>query len=111
VIAGRRVLVVAAADLSHVGPAFGGQPVDLLGRARLQAADEMVIERVCAGDASGFFELIRRNGDRNNICGLPPIYLTLRLLNSARGMLVAYARCPADEQSTSWVTIGGILLS
>ncbi len=111
VIAGRRVLVVAAADLSHVGPAFGGQPIDLLGRARLQAADEMVIERVCAGDASGFLELIRRDGDRNNICGLPPIYLTLRLLNPTQGKSIAYARCPADEQGTSWVTIGGILLS
>ncbi|MCX7681111.1 MAG: AmmeMemoRadiSam system protein B [Anaerolineae bacterium] len=109
--AGRRVLVVAAADLAHVGPAFGGPPVDLVGRARLQAADERLIERICAGDAAGFFELIQRDGDRNNICGLPPIYLTLRLLGPVQGKVVAYARCPADEQGTSWVTIGGILLS
>lgn len=110
VIRGRQALVVAAADLAHVGPAFGGQPVDLIGRARLQAADEGLIERICAGDASGFFELIKRDGDRNNICGLPPIYLALRLLSPVQGKVVAYARCPADENGTSWVTIGGVLL-
>ena len=107
--AGRRVLVVASADLSHVGPAFGGQPLDLVGRARLQAADEALIERMCAGDAEGFFTAIKRDGDRRNVCGLPPIYLALRMLSPVQGEPVAYDRCPADANGTSLVSICGIL--
>jgi AmmeMemoRadiSam system protein B len=108
---GREVLVVAAADLAHVGPAFGGAPVDMAGRARLQAADDQIIERTCAGDAEGFFQAIKSRGDRYNVCGLPPIYLALRALAPVSGELVAYDRCPADERGTSLVTICGVALA
>jgi len=106
---GRRVLVVAAGDLSHVGPAFGGPPQDWVGRARLQTADDALVERICAGDAQGFFETIKRGEDRSNVCGLPPIYLALRMLGPVQGEQVAYDRCPADEKGTSLVSICGIL--
>ncbi|RLC64395.1 MAG: AmmeMemoRadiSam system protein B [Chloroflexi bacterium] len=108
-LVGRRAIVVAAADLSHVGPAFGGRPVDMMGRAQLQAADEELIERICAGDAQGFFAAIKREEDRRNVCGLPPIYLTMRLLNPIQGEHVAYERCPADQNGTSWVSVCGVL--
>ncbi len=107
----RRTIVVAAADLAHVGPAFGGQPLDLVGRARLKAADDEIIARMCAGDAQGFFAAIKRERDRNSVCGLPPIYLTLRVLSPAQGMQVAYDRCPADQNGTSLVSICGILFA
>lgn len=109
-MAGRRALVVAAADLSHVGPAFGGPPQGLVERARLQAADEELVEQVCAGDAAGFHEAIKGAGDRYNVCGLPPIYLALRLLTPVQGESVAYDRCPADAQGTSWVSTCGVVL-
>jgi len=107
--AGRRVIVVAAGDLAHVGPAFGGQPLGLVERARLQAADDELIERICAGDARGFFAAIKREGDRRNVCGLPPIYLALRMLSPVQGERVTYNRCPADQNSTSFVSVCGIL--
>jgi len=105
----RQVIVVAAADLSHVGPAFGGKALDIMGRARLQAADDKLIEQVCAGDAEEFFAAIKREGDRRNVCGLPPIYLTLRMLSPVQGERVAYARCPADQSDTSLVSVCGIV--
>ena len=108
-MAGRRVVVVVAGDLSHVGPAFGGQPLDLVGRARLQAADDELIERICAGDDSGFFTAIKREGDRRNVCGLPPIYLALRMLSPVQGERVAYDRCPADQNGTSFVSVCGVV--
>jgi AmmeMemoRadiSam system protein B len=107
--AGRRVLVVASADLSHVGPAFGGVAQGLVERARLRAADDELIERMCAGDAQGLFTAIRRDGDRRNVCGLPPIYVALRMLSPVLGEPVAYDRCPADANGTSLVSICGIL--
>ena len=108
---GRRTLVVAAADLAHVGPAFGGYPLDLTGRGRLKAADDALIERVCAGDARGFLDEIQRVDDRNNVCGVPPIYLALRMLYPVEGELVAYDRCPADGQGTSFVSVCGIVFN
>jgi AmmeMemoRadiSam system protein B len=111
VTAGRRALVVAAADLAHVGPAFDGAPVDLVARAQLQTADDELIEQMCAGDAEGFLQTIGRVEDRNNVCGLPPIYVALRALSPTQGERVAYERCPADQNGTSLVSICGILLA
>ena len=107
---GRRALFVASADLAHVGPAFGGAPLDFAGRARLQAADDEIIEIACAGDAEGFFQAIKSTGGRYNVCGLAPIYLTLRLLAPTSGERVAYDRCPADDRGTSLVSICGVVL-
>ena len=110
-MAGRRCLVVAAADLAHVGPAFG-QPygLDFVARAQLRQADEQLLETVYGGDPAAFFARIQQEGDRRNICGLPPIYLTLRLLGQTRGRAAGYAQCPADPQGRSFVTIAGVVL-
>jgi AmmeMemoRadiSam system protein B len=111
VAAGRRVVVVAAADLAHVGPAFNDPfPIDHVRYAQLQAADEILIQTLVDADADAFFRTIAAEGDRRNVCGLPPIYLTLRFLNGyARGELTGYERCPADAQHTSFVSVCGVV--
>jgi hypothetical protein len=111
-IAGQRVVIVAAADLAHIGPAFGGSfPIDRIRYEQLQVADEILIETITDGDAAAFFHTIAAEGDRRNICGLPPIYLTLRLLgDNVRGKLTGYDRCPADEEDTSFVSVCGVVL-
>jgi len=105
----RDALVVSAADLAHVGPAFGGRPVDLVARAQLEINDREIIGRACAGDAPGFFGALQRTRNVHNVCGLPPIYLALRLLEPVTGLQMAYERCPADEVGTSFVTVCGVL--
>ena len=107
--AGRRTLVVAAGDLSHVGPAFGGAPVEMAGRSRLKESDDELIDRMCSGDARGFFDSIKRVEDRNNVCGVSPIYLALRMLGDVQGERVSYDRCPADEYDTSFVSVCGVV--
>jgi AmmeMemoRadiSam system protein B len=108
-VRGRQTVVIAAADLAHIGPAFGGYPVDLAGRARLEESDAELIDRICAGDSEGFLGAITRVGDRNNVCGVSPIYLALRTLAGTPGRSVAYDRCPADDQGTSFVSVCGIV--
>jgi hypothetical protein len=93
-----------------VGPAFGGVPQGPQEQAQLQAADEKITERICAGDAGGFFEAIKKDEDQYNVCGLPPTYIALHLLEQSQGVQVAYAHCPADEDGTSFVSICGTLL-
>ena len=107
---GRNAIVVAAGDLSHVGPAFGGPPVDFAGRAQLMESDRELIDCICAGDAPAFLSAITRVEDRNNVCGVSPIYLALKTLGECHGENLAYDRCPADEEGTSLVSICGTLL-
>lgn len=110
---GRNVVVIASGDLAHVGPAFGGEPLDAAARAAVTAADQQLIRQMAAGHADGFFESIRQVRDRNNVCGVAPIYLTLQLLQrlggAVAGEAAGYASCPADDRNTSTVTVGGML--
>ncbi len=107
---GGRTLVVAAADLAHMGPAFGDpQPMGSVERASLSAADAEMLAIVGRGDAEGFLDLLAGERDRRRICGLPPIYLTLKLLGQVVGEKVAYSVCPAPNGSV--VSVTGMLLS
>jgi hypothetical protein len=106
---GRQVLVVASGDLAHVGPAFGGAKMDAAGRARIQAADDELMQQMAAGSAGGFFAAIQREQDQNNVCGVSPFYLMLRLLGDVEGRVVAYDQCPADQRNTSLVSVCGMV--
>lgn len=108
-MAGKRALVVASGDLAHVGPAFGGAPLDGAARRVLRQADEALIAAMRAGDAGQFFGAIRQVQNANNVCGVAPIYLTLRLLGRSQGAQAGYALCPADAQNTSVVSVTGMM--
>jgi hypothetical protein len=108
---GREVIVVAAGDLAHIGPAFDGEPVDATERARLRAKDQLLIDAICAGDAPAFFGAVQAEEDRWNVCGLPPIYAMLRMLDGVQGAPAGYDQCPADTANTSFVSICGVTLS
>lgn len=111
IMATRRVLVVAAADLAHMGPAFGDPyGLDFVGQAQARNADGRLMEAVYNGDADDFFHQLQTEGDRRHVCGLPPIYLTLRLLQPSQGRAAGYDLCPADPQGMSFVSIAGATL-
>ncbi|MBI2867340.1 MAG: AmmeMemoRadiSam system protein B [Chloroflexi bacterium] len=106
----KRVLVVAAGDLAHVGPVFGDvHPLDGVARAELAAADQRLLAIVCAADAAAFFSELRAEQDRRRVCGLSPTYLMLRLLEGAQGSAVDYEQCPADVEGGSLVSIAGVV--
>lgn len=107
--AGRRMLVVSSGDLAHVGSAFDGEPLDAHGKARLKADDDLLVDRLCAGDAEGFYNTLARIQNANNVCGLAPTYLALQLLGATKGERVGYDSCPADEENTSVVTVASIV--
>ncbi len=109
-IANRHTLVVAAADLAHVGPAFGDiYPINMLEKARLSAADGDLMTTMVSGNAEAMFMQVKQERNRRRICGLSSIYLALRLLGETRGEITGYAQCPADQQGASFVSICGIV--
>lgn len=110
-ISKRRTLVIAAADLAHVGPTFGDRmPLDETAKSKVATDDARSLATICDGDASAFLEISKEENDSRKICGLPPIYITLRLLTGTRGESLGYKQCPADAQGASLVSIAGVLL-
>jgi hypothetical protein len=103
-----RTVVVASADLAHIGPRFGDPHRVTASQLRETAeADRELLAAVEAGDAEAFFRLVARDGDRRRICGLAPVYLALRLVPATSGRLLRYGQW-ADPQGT--VTFAAVAL-
>ncbi len=101
-------LVVAAVDLAHVGPAFGDpSPWGLEERARLKREDQRLMDAISQGDPFAFFQAVAEVQDRFRICGFPPLYLYLRLLEGRPATITRYELCPADPEFGSIVSICG----
>jgi len=109
----RRTVFVAAADLSHIGPAFGDpepSPLDSETRGQVRSRDEQLLAAIVRGDRKQFFELVRADSDSNKVCGLAPIYMTLWAADVKTGVWNGYQQCQADEADTSFVSIAGAAL-
>lgn len=108
----KRTLVIAAADLAHVGPAFGDPyPYGLTEKATVARCDEELLKAICSGQPHAFLAPICAEQDRRRICGVSPIYLAMQLIGPVHGETVSYAQCPADANGGSVVTIAGIVFA
>jgi AmmeMemoRadiSam system protein B len=103
---GGRTVIVASADLAHVGPQFGDPWPLTPGQLReLDAADRRMLSSAEAGDAEGFFRAVARDGDRRHICGLPPIYAALRILGGHPGRLIRYNQWPDPNGTVTFAAL------
>lgn len=102
----RRVVVIAGADLAHMGPRFGDpEPVSPDELRRIEREDREMLGAVEAGDPRAFFEAVARDGDRRRICGYSPIYATLRVLGRSRGRLHRYGQWPDPQGVVSFASL------
>lgn len=103
---GRRIAVIAGADLAHVGPRFGDRapltPDDL---GRLAHEDRAMLGAVEAADPRGFFETIAADGDRRRICGFSPIYALLRILGDVPGEVKHYGQWPDPQAVVTYASV------
>jgi len=96
-----RVLVVAGADLAHVGPRFGdARALDGRGRELLGARDRESIDLAVGRDAPGFFRQVAADLDTRRVCGLGPLYTLLRALPQGRGEALHYDQCVDPEEGS-----------
>ena len=107
----RRTVIVASGDLAHLGPAFDSPPLDLPAQTQMEKDDVALIEALCQGKANSFFDFMQAGQYKRNVCGLSPFYFTLQALGETRGQEKAYARCPADHNNSSFVSVCGIVLT
>ena len=95
----RAITLISGVDFSHVGPQFGDEEVlddDFV--ARVESADQELIEAAKGGDPEAFFACIRGEGDRNRVCGTSSIYTMLKVLDGADGQLLKYDHAIDDER-------------
>jgi MEMO1 family protein len=103
---GRRVALIAGADLAHVGPRFGdAAPVSATDRARIEREDRSMLAAVEARNARGFFDSVAGDGDRRRICGLSPIYTVLRALGPGAATLRHYCQWPDPDGVVSYASV------
>jgi AmmeMemoRadiSam system protein B len=105
-----RVLVIAGADLAHVGPRFGDtRPLDGEERRALAERDHESVQRAAVGDARAFFDHVVEDLDTRRVCGVGPIYTLLRTLPAgAAGHRLGYSQCvdPREGSVVSHASLG-----
>lgn len=81
---GHRVVLIAGADLAHVGPRFG-DPKALSARQRkaLEATDRQSLALAVNEEPRAFWEHVAGDLDTRRVCGLGPIYTLLQVLAAA----------------------------
>ncbi len=110
VVASKKAVVIAGADLAHVGPRFGDpRPYDARAREVLGETDRTSLEHATAVDAEGFWEHVASDLDTRRVCGLGPIYALLRCLDAgAKGELRHYEQTvdPDEGSIVSHAAVG-----
>jgi AmmeMemoRadiSam system protein B len=99
---GDRLCWVLGVDMAHMGRRYGDPFVALAGQdemAAVEQRDRARIDRISAGDARGFWDLVQQNQDDLKWCGSAPIYTFLKILPQARGELLQYQQWNIDEES------------
>jgi AmmeMemoRadiSam system protein B len=99
---GERLLWVLGIDMAHMGSRYGNAYPALAYQgemARVTVRDRERIERVSAGNASGFWELVQQNHDDLNWCGSSPLYTFLSAVPGVCGELRRYEQWNIDDQS------------
>ena len=92
------VLVVAGADLAHVGRRFGDDfDVDERVVRMVEARDREDLELALKGDALGFYQSVMKDGNARKVCGFFCIYSALSTIDGAaeQGKLLHYG-CAED---------------
>ncbi len=99
---GDRLLWVLGIDMAHMGRRYGDDISAAADRDEMTVVarrDRSRIERMEAGDARGFWELVQENRDDLKWCGSAPVYSFLKAVPGARGELLRYQQWNIDEQS------------
>ena len=99
---GDRLCWVLGVDMAHMGRRYGDSFEARAGAGEMEEVerrDRARIDRVAAGDAQGFWELVQQNQDDLKWCGSAPIYTFLKVLPQARGQLLHYQQWNIDEHS------------
>jgi len=106
-----KTCIIASADLAHCGIRFGdASPPSNDFLRNLEREDRALLSSVEEMDSEAFYRSIQRDKDRRNICGLPPIYTLLSVLDAEKGTLLDYQQS-VEAGGESVVTYAGMVFT
>lgn len=103
---------VLGIDMAHIGRRYGDTftaRADQGAMLEVTERDRGRIDRLAAGDAEGFWNLVQEKRDDLKWCGSSPLYTFLKAVPQARGNLLRYEQWNIDEQSV--VSFAGLAFS
>lgn len=104
---GRKVTYIVGGDLAHIGPRYGDpQPVLPMDLDACKKKDGEMLDAAISG-ADDFFNYVSRENDQRNICGMPPMYTMLKLIEGAKGQALDISHW-LDESTRSAVTFAAM---
>jgi len=106
------VLILAGADLAHVGRTFGDEfEIDDAVIGRVRKRDETDLTHALAGDPASWYKSVMQDGNARRVCGLQCIYSALRAAegNAGRGELLDYGY--AHDPNGGIVTFSAIAVA
>jgi AmmeMemoRadiSam system protein B len=108
----QRLFWVLGIDMAHMGRRYGdpfAAVADVDEMAEVAQHDSRRIERIEAGDATGFWDLVQPEHDELKWCGSSPVYTFMKCVPEAKGRLQRYEQWNIDEQSV--VSFAGMTFS
>ena len=101
----KSVCLLASVDLAHIGPRYGDPFRPHAGTVRENKdGDHQLLETMITADAEAFASILVRERNHRRICGLPPLYVMLKILEeTVEGELLHYDYTEVDGER-SFVT-------
>lgn len=104
---GDRTCVIASADLAHLGPQFGDPaPVSISDLGRIEREDSAMLRWALEGSPDSFYRHVMAEQDRRRICGLPPIYVWLHLMEGRQIKLIDYTQAHHPQCTVTFASLG-----
>lgn len=101
---GRDTLVVAGADLSHIGGQFGDQrQLDDAFTEEVRRRDTAVLEEIKSNSAEQFLDSVTRDGNATRICSTGCIFALMTAIPEATATLLGYHQA-VDTATQTCVT-------
>jgi MEMO1 family protein len=90
---GKRVFIIAGADLSHQGRAFN-HDVDLTDKFKmdLETHDRRMLESLTSGGADAFFKFVSKDDNPTDVCSVANIFTLATLLKPRTITLIDYGQ-------------------
>jgi hypothetical protein len=105
-----RVCFIAGADLSHMGRKFGdSEPLTEAFVNAIRAQDLEMLGHVERGSREEFFRHLQCTGDKQKVCGLPPIYTMMNVLGESCEARLLHYDLNVERATESFVSFASLV--
>ena len=107
---GQETIIVAGADLSHIGPRFGDdRELDEAFLTEIERQDQLTLEAVTSGTARDFLQSVTGRDNRTRICSTGCLYTIMTALPETEIELLRYHQA-VDPNNGTGVTCASLVL-